>query len=187
MNEPFLNQFHESTIFEKKNIKIGLGIALISICVFLISKTFFFIGLFLLLNLGVGFAMRRLSTVELPIGIEVVTLSTVLIGAAYGSLVGAIMGAVGRLIEAFSTKRYFSLVVTVPLYAAMGFVAGMFSSVNIIILGIIISIAFALLSGLFSIAIGGRVSKVVFFGITEIIINILFFINIAPFMFHLMS
>jgi hypothetical protein len=146
--------------------------------------------LFLILNLLVGLLTRGLNSAGIPIGFEVVTLSTVLIGMTYGPLAGIIMGLTGRLMEAFSSSKYFSLIITLPLYALVGLIAGLFSSAggNIVIIGIILSIAYALISGFLSFAaLGGRASKAVIFAVTEIIVNVFLFANIAPAVLGIMA
>jgi len=181
MNKPIVK---EAVIFNRKTIKHAFLVVIISLGVFLISKVFFFISLFLLLNIIFYTLIKRLRII---IGLEFVTMSTILVGAAYGPVAGILMGVIGRLIEAFSTKRFFSLPVTLPLYAVLGYIAGTFTGGNIVLFGIILSVVYAILSGALTLLfLGGRPSKVITFCIAEIIINTLFFINLSPVIMNIM-
>ncbi|KYK25263.1 hypothetical protein AYK26_02165 [Euryarchaeota archaeon SM23-78] len=174
-----------SLYFEKKKIKWVLLVLLVSIGAFLVSKSFFFISLFLLISI---FFYMLISRLRFSVGLEFVTISTILIGAAYGPFAGILMGVVGRLIEAFSTRRLFSLPVTLPLYALLGYFAGVYAGTNIVLFGIVLSVLYAIASGVLTfLLLGGRLRKVMTFLIIEVIINVLFFINIAPFMLNVMK
>jgi len=181
------NRKNKNQLFQKRNIILIIFAIIASALLFLVSKSFFFIALFLLINLVFGLIAGSIGFSS--IGVEVVTFSTIMTGAAFGPGAGIFMGIAGRLIEAFSSKRIHSLVITLPLYAAVGFVAGILggAGTNIVLLGIIISIVYVIIAG-FSAALilGARPGKAVMFSLASGVLNVLFFISIAPAVFKLM-
>lgn len=181
------NESKKTQIFQKKNIILMIFAIIASALLFLVSKSVFFIALFLLINIVFGLIAGSLGFSS--IGIEVVTLSTILTGAAFGSIAGIFMGIAARLIEAFSSKRMHSLFVTLPLYAGVGLFAGIFggAGANIAALGVIISIIYVIIAGfLAALILGARPAKAVMFSLVSGILNVLFFISIAPSIFKLM-
>jgi hypothetical protein len=181
------NENKKPQLFQKRNISLIIFAIIASALLFLVSKSFFFIALFLLINLVFGLIAGSLGFSS--IGVEVVTFSIIMTGAAFGPVAGIFMGITGRLIEAFSSKRIHSLIITLPLYAIVGFVAGIFggAGTNIAMLGIIISMAYAIIAGFSSaLILGAKPSKAVMFSLVSGVLNVLFFISIAPTVFRIM-
>ena len=193
-NEPgLLNQINnkndsakKEVYIYKKAIKRIVLIGLFAMIFFLISRMFFFFGLFIIANLLFYYMIRKLN---FSTGIELSTISTIMIGVAYGPLAGVIMGLLGRTIEGFASRRVFSLATTLPLYALLGYTAGALSgSFSISVLGIVLSLAYAMFAGFLTLIIlQGRISKVFLFAIIQIGVSIAFFIHIAPFLIMLMA
>ena len=180
------NNKRNKQLFQKRNLVLIIFAIIASVLLFLVSKSFFFIALFLLINLVFGLIAGSIGFSSL--GVEVVTFSTIMTGAAFGPVAGVFMGITARLIEAFSSKRIHSLIITLPLYAVVGFVAGIFGGgTNIAVLGIIISIVYVIVAG-FSAALilGARPARAVMFSLVSGVLNVFLFISIAPHVFKLM-
>lgn len=173
------------SVLNRKRIKwIVITLILVAV-IFLISKYLFFIGLVLIINLLFYLLTRRLSSI---VGIEITTISTVLIGAAFGPIAGVLVGISCRLIEAFASHRFFSLPLTIPLYAIIGYAAGSFGGSDIAMLGVAISVVYSVISGILTfMVLGGRASRTILFCIVNIFFNVIFFVKIAPVIFSIIT
>lgn len=173
--------------FNKKSLMLVIFALIAAGILFLVSKSFFFIALLLLINLLFGLAAGSLGLSS--IGVEIVTLSTILAGAAFGPIAGVFTGISARLIEAFSSKRMHSLIITLPLYTGVGLVAGLLggAGTNIAVIGVIISIVYVIIAGfLAALVLGARPLKAVMFSLVSGLLNVIFFVSIAPHVFRLM-
>jgi hypothetical protein len=124
------------------------------------------------------------------IGIEMVMFSTVLAGVIYGPVIGAVMGAVSMIIDyAFATRLSFFSIVTVPSYAAVGYIAGLIGpSAGITTLGITLTVGYVLFSNTIIVALmGGTLSKSITFALTDIAFNALMFSTAAPFVIKMVG
>jgi hypothetical protein len=124
------------------------------------------------------------------IGIELVMFSTVISGVLYGPAIGAFVGGISMVIDyAFATRLSMFSIVTVPSYAAVGYVAGLVGSlVGITNLGIMLTIAYVVFSNLIIVGVlGGTLSKSLRFAITDIAFNAVMFSAVAPFVINIMS
>jgi hypothetical protein len=124
------------------------------------------------------------------IGVEMVMFSTIISGVLYGSKIGAAMGAVSMLIDyAFATRLSIFSIVTIPSYAAVGYIAGLVGgSVGITQLGIALTIIYVIFSNTMIVGLmGGTLSKSLRFAVTDVAFNAVLFSTAAPFVINLMS
>ncbi|MFH1182502.1 MAG: hypothetical protein V1702_06090 [Candidatus Woesearchaeota archaeon] len=124
------------------------------------------------------------------IGVEMVMFSTVISGVLYGPAIGAVIGAVSMLIDyAFATRLSFFSIVTVPSYAAAGYISGLVgNSISITRLGISITIIYVLFTNTIIVAfMGGTLSKSIRFAATDVAFNAVMFSTVAPFVLNLTS
>ncbi len=171
---------------ERKSLTIVIGSLLAIIGAFFFFRTAFFIVLLILLNLAGGFFVSRQRMVLSMFGFEFVTFSTIFAGFAFGPVVGAIIGVIGRLAEAISMKHNFSLGVTVPLYAVLGVLSGLMHPASVVSSGIILAIAFALISSLLTFFIlSGKPLTMVVFTTTQIIFSVVLITYLFPIFFTL--
>ena len=152
--------------------------------VFFLAVTFDYIRImtilfiFVLLNASFAymkkflpFAFRRYSY-----GFELVLLCTVVSSFALGSNVGLIMGILLMVVNYLAESRpsdYF--VVSVTLYAIIGYNVFFFKELGIIKLGILSAIIYNAFAFIFSKLLGGKVSALIFFNITNLFSNIILF------------
>jgi len=174
-----INKLVETT--RNKHLRWLILLLLGSTGFFLISKLFFFLAVFIIINLLAGWLTTRFRFMVKYFGVEFVTFTTIIVGIAYGPFIGVIMGIFGRLAEALSMRRSFSLAVTLPLYAITGFLAGSIHLLDPIRLGIYLTIIYGILSGIATlIFLGGRAHRIVFFTITQVVLSILLIVKLFP-------
>ena len=115
------------------------------------------------------------------LGFEVVLLSTVFAGAAFGSVAGVIMGVLCILIfYVVSRKNLKYFFITVPLYAFIGFISSSIPLEHFVGWGIVITLLYNVVSFLVSKAAGARTSSIILFVVTNILFNISFFTRFGP-------
>ncbi len=168
-----------------KDAFIGAGIVTTGLVLFAMRHYLFLIAL-ITINVFSSTVLKNLRRNE--IGIEMVMFSAVMSGAVYGPVVGAAMGASAMLVDyAFATRFSVFGVVTIPSYAAVGFLSHYLSGImGIATLGIMMTIAYvtfsnAIICGL----MGGHIEKSLRFGLTNIAFNIFMFTAIAPFVLRI--
>jgi hypothetical protein len=124
------------------------------------------------------------------IGIELVMFSTVMSGVIYGPVYGAVMGAVSMIIDyAFATRLSFFSIITVPSYAAVGYIAGLIGgSVGITPLGIMLTVIYVVVSNALIVGLmGGTLSKSLRFAATDIAFNAVLFSAVAPYVLDMVG
>ncbi len=117
------------------------------------------------------------------IGVEMVMFSTVMSGAVYGPVVGAVMGATAMITDyVFATRFSLFSVVTIPSYAVVGALSPlMFNFMGITALGIALTIAYAAFSNTIICGfMGGHINKSIRFAMTNTAFNIFMFTAVAP-------
>ncbi|HLD19224.1 MAG TPA: hypothetical protein VJB90_04405 [Candidatus Nanoarchaeia archaeon] len=162
---------------------------LISILIlFMFFRVAFFVIFLVLLNLAGGFVVSRQRMVLNMFGFEFVTFSTIFAGFAFGPVIGVIIGVLGRLCEAVSMKHNFSLAVTLPMYAGLGFLAGIIHPSNVVAAGIMMAIAFSIIgSAMTFVLLQGRPFTMAVFTTTQIIFNFLLISYLFPIFFTLVK
>lgn len=116
------------------------------------------------------------------LGIEVTTFSTVMMGVIFGPETGALLGFLFILVELFTgNPPGVYMLWVVPGYVLAGYLAGVFSGMDIFLLGMYTSIglqSFFLLCT--SVVITERVPKYMQFTIFNILFNVMLFKSIGP-------
>jgi len=173
---------------DRKNIFIIL-LGLVSILsLFMFFRVAFFVIFLILLNLAGGFVVSRQRMVLNMFGFEFVTFSTIFAGFAFGPIIGMIIGIIARLCEAVSMKHNFSLAVTLPMYAGLGFLAGIIHPSNVVSAGIIMAVAFSVIgSAMTFVLLQGRPFTMAVFTTTQIIFNFLLISYLFPVFFTLVK
>lgn len=163
------------------------GTAAIVVLLLFAFRRYFLLLALLLVNI---FSSAMLKTVRRhQIGVEMVMFSTVISGVLYGPVIGAVIGAVSMVIDyAFATRLSFFSIITVPSYAAAGYIAGLVgNAISITQLGIALTIIYVLFTNTIIVAfMGGTLSKSIRFGSTDIAFNAVMFSTVAPFISNLM-
>ncbi|MBI2146972.1 hypothetical protein HYU19_00665 [Candidatus Woesearchaeota archaeon] len=173
--------------WHKYAIAFGAVILLLAV---LATKNLLFLSLLLSMNMLLSALLRPFKRFlgGFASGIELVTLSTVLAGMAYGSWIGALFGMASLAVNFFFLGRMtmFTLLV-LPAYGLIGLLAPLVTAANVTMAGIFFSIAY---NSLVSIAIlsffRGSMLKCLAFSSTNIVFNVLAFTYLAPFMARLM-
>lgn len=123
------------------------------------------------------------------IGIELATLSTVLVGVTYGAVPGAVAGlglVTLQLVAGQYTGSY--IVWVIPSYAVTGFIAGFFSGMDIFVLGTALTVGMqSLFATLTSVTAAGELSRYFPYAATNVIFNLFVFRYVAPLLLGLMA
>ncbi|TAL56723.1 MAG: hypothetical protein EPN86_02540 [Nanoarchaeota archaeon] len=147
-------------------------------------KPFFFIAVFLFLS-SISLIYNR--WVKASIGIEFITLSTVMTARVYGGIVGAIVGLVG-LASAEVIGTGFNAKTVISLFGIfiIGLITPFFNGMSVTVAGIILAIIYdAIIIPLYLLAGSRPISSAVFV-VSHLIFNTWLFFYIAPFLEHVM-
>lgn len=148
-------------------------------------KTMFFVTGFILLNI---FISSYKKTIEFPIEIEVLTFGIVLCTIAYGVKAGLIVAILGGLLSSI-LYGYIS-VFLLPLllgYILVAFMTPFFAFLNLAAAGIIITIIKNLfLFFFYHLVFSYDVGKNISFSVSNILVNLILFMNVAPFLVRVM-
>lgn len=176
--------------FYKKQKKLFyLIVFLVFVAVlFFFKKHLFFIIVFVIINFILGLIIRGPIRM-IAMGVELVTFSSVLCGAVFGPNAGLIMGLTGSTALLFSQKyNLLYRLIFIPLYGIFGFVSGYFSSANIFIVGMTFSLIYGVISSTFVFfAFEGRISKCIWFIITNLAFNWFVFSTFGSLALKIMS
>lgn len=115
---------------------VGIGILLLAVLIFLLEKILFFL-IISSATIIVALILRFLHPVKY-LGIELITLSTMLVGVVYGPVIGGIYGFVILLAHLLVGNYYMGnyLVWLVPEYILLGALSGIFGTEIIGALGV---------------------------------------------------
>ncbi|MFH0874422.1 MAG: hypothetical protein V1859_00655 [archaeon] len=159
-----------------KKYMVILGILLLLLLLF---KKILVIGILSVASFFVSYFINNLQI--RTIGLELATLAAVLSGKAYGPITGFIVGFVlilFHLIMSGYVGMYFIWVI--PSYAIVGLMAGVFSGVNIVTLGIISTILLNIVYLSFTLMTSPeRLMVLLPYSVTNVIINVILFTTIA--------
>ncbi|MBN2454086.1 hypothetical protein JXB11_00920 [Candidatus Woesearchaeota archaeon] len=163
------------------------SVAIIILVLALILRSYIFLLVLISLNVLTSTLLRSLRRNQ--IGIEMVMFSTVMSGVLYGATIGAIMGAVSMIIDyTFATRISPFALITIPSYAAVGFISPLLSFMSITTLGITVTVAYVVISNLIIVGLmGGQLHKSLRFGISDIAFNALIFATVAPFVLKILT
>ena len=163
-------------------IYLSLVIFAVLFFVFLIkayASRFIFLACSIILNGIMGFGKRQFAflTRFMPLGIEFILFPTVIASVVWGSGFGIFVGLSSALVS-YVIKAYISIfsIVIIPMYGLVGILAAMFSNVNILLLGITLTIIYNFfVSSMLMVMFGAKPYKCWFFGITNLVFNMLLF------------
>jgi hypothetical protein len=116
------------------------------------------------------------------IGVEAVMFCTVITSITFGPITGAVMGALLMTINYIGERRfsqYFPL--TLLLYAVIGYSAYFFQSVNLVILGLILTVIYNIISTIIVYFFGANMRTVLIFNAVNILFNFFLFSTFGGF------
>ncbi len=150
-------------------------------------KAVIFVTLLQAANYSLAYMLR--STKRLRVGFELILLSTVLCGIAYGSKAGMMVGALSAVVNYAGYKRVSSFsIVVIPLYMLIGLTAFYFRSFDIAQLGVFYAIMYNLLMAPLIVSyMGAKTSKCLWFASTNILFNYIVFAKIGPILLNIMA
>lgn len=138
---------------------------------------------------GVGIVSWSVNKMNMKrIGIELTTLSTVLIGVVYGPLIGAAAGF-GLIILQITAGQYSGgyIIWVIPSYPVAGAIAGIQSGMEIFALGAGLIIGMqTVFAALTSFSSAGRLDKYLPYAVTNVLFNLAVFYYLAPILLGLM-
>ncbi|PLW80889.1 hypothetical protein C0585_00260 [Candidatus Woesearchaeota archaeon] len=116
------------------------------------------------------------------LGIDLVLLSTVLTSYSYGFFIGTLTGFASMFVSSLWRGRFNPLTLTSYLIIALiALIIPLFSTTNISLLGIIITLFYDTLFLFLSIGFfDGRISRGLTFAISHLFFNIFLFLKVAP-------
>lgn len=157
---------------------IAIGLLLLAGLILFLEKLFFFLVLTLLTVL-VSLILRYLQPLKY-MGIELATLSTILVGVVYGPVIGGVYGFTILLIHLILGHYYMGsyLIWVIPEYILLGILSGIFKNELSAILGLFLIVGINVLNMfLTSIAESDRVARLLPYAIGNSIINSVIFIQ----------
>ncbi|MBI2133134.1 hypothetical protein HYU11_00470 [Candidatus Woesearchaeota archaeon] len=147
---------------------------------------YFFLGILLAVHSVSCYFLKGLKRNH--IGIELITLITVLAGVAYGAKAGAAFGALSIAADYVFSGRisYFSLV-TIPSYALIGVISSLLASTSLPVLGVLMAVIYNVATSIIIFCfLGGDLDKCIRFGVTAVAFNFLIFSSFAGALLSLM-
>ncbi|MFB6147428.1 MAG: hypothetical protein ABEJ66_00950 [Candidatus Nanohaloarchaea archaeon] len=135
----------------------------------------------------VAWAMNKVNMKRF--GVELTTLSTVLIAVTYGPAVGAGMGLALVMLQVTAGQYTGSYIIwVIPSYAVAGLAAGVLSGLDIFTLGFGLTVVMqAVFATLTSVTSSGKLQAYLPYAVTNIAFNLLMFSYVAPVLLPLMS
>lgn len=116
------------------------------------------------------------------LGLEFVTVGSLVAGVLYGPFIGAAFGGICMLTH-YLGRQYFSLYATVniPMYVVFGALASMLSLSSFVVGGMVFNIIYLLANTAILLAIfHPKAHNILFFGMTNIFLNIMIFNVVYP-------
>lgn len=169
-------------IFQHKYLRY-YAIALVGITFVLLLATLrdvLLLGVLLSLNALLSIVLRPFK--RFLLGIELVTLSSVLAGMVYGPGVGILFSALSLAVNFLFMQRItlFTLLV-LPAYAGIGILSAFFSVEHITSVGILFSVVYNLIVSLLIFSFfQGKLMKCAVFSMVNIMWNVVVFSYLAP-------
>lgn len=178
----------QKKLYNKRYLILFLITAILLVTMFFgFFKMFFFLLIFSAANVFVSYIARHIPRAHTSV--EIIMLSTVLVGYSYGPDIGGIFGAISALLYYYAIGRFsMYVIVFAPLYALCGALANMFSFANILTVGMWCTIVYYIISSVLVFAIfNARIYKMIEFAIVNIPLNFIMFKYIAPILLVLMK
>lgn len=169
------------------------SIVLIVPFVFVGFKRIYAVAFFTALNAGLAIFKKRfmISTYlsRIPMlkhvsqSVEVTTLSAVICGYYFGAGPGMVAGTLGIAATYIFEKRVSRWTgITIPLYMAIGFISSRLTGMDIVRLGIIMTIAYnVVINSILGLVFGARIKNMLSFSVVNVLFNIYLFKLLAPF------
>ncbi len=148
------------------------------------------LGLLVLANFVLAISKRYIPTWHIRkyfIGVEAVMFCTVITSITFGPVTGSIMGALLMTINYIGEKRfsqYFPL--TLLLYAIIGYAAFYIQISNIIVLGLILTVIYNIVSSIIVYFFGANMRTVLVFNLVNILFNLFLFSTFGGFFLGLL-
>ncbi len=150
------------------------------------AQKIIFMTSFIVLNLFVTLYKRYF---KLPIEIEILSFGIVLCSVSYDVASGLFVALIGGILYAVFNTKFSPFTIPMILgYMMMSFISSYFSYVNIIYLGIFVNIIHNLfVFTMYHFLFKYDFSKNLIFSISNILFNILLFVNLGNFMYGIMT
>ncbi len=181
----------KKSVNRKKILRIVLLLLILSLLIFTFNSVarlvllFMFIFVNLLLALGKRL-LPKFGISKFFFGIELVMFCTIITSIAFGSQIGAIMGALLMAINYIGERRFSQYFpITLALYAIMGYAAYFFKSYDIVLVGIGFTIAYNLLVTLIVSFFEANKTTMIIFNITNILFNAFLFVSFGRIILNL--
>lgn len=171
-------------IFKSKPFKITL------LFVFITILLFFFYSSFILLFFVLIAALSLLHTMFTKnyIGFELCTLVTVITAMKFGAFTGAIVGATSVVAGLVISRNIDpGIVASIFGFALIAIVASFFGFGEIVFVGVILTIVYDVIIGVFYYFSGSNPFTILFFSLTHILLNYLIFSSLSTFFIGLLS
>ena len=177
----------------KKKQRIILAILIIFLLAFIIDSLakILLMSFLLILNFLFAFLKKKIPKMRMGkyfLGIEIIMFCTVITSISFGPKIGAIMGSLLMLINYIAERRVSQYtIITLVLYSAIGFSAFYFKHIDIITLGLIITIIYNVLSAIIVSFLGANMKTMFVFGIVNTLFNLFLFSNFGPLVLRILS
>ncbi|MFB6191363.1 MAG: hypothetical protein ABEJ64_02955 [Candidatus Nanohaloarchaea archaeon] len=134
-----------------------------------------------------AFMMNKLNMKQ--VGVELATLSTILIAVTYGPVVGAVVGLAVITLQVTAGQYTGSYIIwVIPSYGIAGFIAGSLSGADIFTLGFGLTAGMQVVfAALTSVMASGNLSRYLPYAVTNVLFNFAVFMYVAPALLPLMS
>ena len=150
-----------------------------------IIKPLFFIAIFLFLS-SISLIYNR--WVKTSIGIEFITLSTVMTARVYGGVVGGLVGLVGlTTAEVLGTGFNAKTVISLVGIFIIGLITPFFNGFNVTVAGIILAVIYDVIIIPLYLLAGSRPLSSAVFIVSHLIFNAWLFVYVAPFLEGIMA
>ncbi len=136
---------------------------------------------FLLVGLNLMFSFYTQYLRRFNVGVELTTFLTVILALKFGSFWGAIISLMMIMAEYVGTMRLSILAIaTIPSVMLMGAIAPMMSGMDIAVIGLVLSIAYNLVTFSLCFLIRQRWIGLLMFAVTNVLFNRILFSVIGP-------
>jgi len=174
------SEMNEGLKKRKKILRASLILLIILLLLLTFSSIMRYMILFIFIFMNYFFAIAKKKVSRFIgkyfFGIELIMFCTVLTSVSFGSFIGATMGALLMVVNYIAERRFSKyFLVTVPLYMVIGYFAYFFRSYDIVLLGIIITIAYNIVAYLLTSFFDPNIRTLVIFNMINIGFNVFLF------------
>jgi len=166
----------------KKNPKLFIsgifGLILVTVFLFVSVQSAIFLFLIvseIILALVLGFFHLN------KFGFELVTVTAVMGGVVYGPTTGLSLGIILSIFHYLLSQSFGPYIFySIPIFGAMGFLAGMFLGVNIVFLGIAISLVYNSITTSLGVLSTGNIAGELLWSGSNLAVNFILFTQLVP-------